>query len=68
MVEIRLTVGEFVSWFLTLDHFGHGFAGDVEETLDVEVVGGQNELEQRSRGPPGKEGLGCDRRLLKNRP
>ena len=63
MVDIRLAVGEIDSWFLTLDNFGHGFAGDVE-ALDVEVVGGQDELKQRSRGPPGKEGLGCDRRPL----
>ena len=31
---------------LTLDHVGDGLAGDVEEPLDVQVVGGQDQLEQ----------------------
>ena len=33
-------------WGLALDHLCHGLAGDVEETLDVQVVGGKDELEQ----------------------
>ncbi len=31
---------------LALDHVGHRLAGDVEEALDVKVVGGQDQLEQ----------------------
>ncbi len=31
---------------LALDHVGHRLAGDVEEALDVKVVGGEDQLEQ----------------------
>jgi hypothetical protein len=31
---------------LTLDHVGHGLAGKIEEGLNVEVVGGEDELEE----------------------
>ena len=31
---------------LTLDHVGDGLAADVEQPLDVEVIGGQDQLEQ----------------------
>jgi len=31
---------------LAFDHVRHGFAGDIEEPLDVEVIGGEDEFEQ----------------------
>lgn len=31
---------------LALDHVGHRLAGDVQQALDVEVVGGQDQLEE----------------------
>ena len=31
---------------LALDHVGHGLASDVEEALDVQVVGGQDQLKE----------------------
>ena len=32
----------------TLDHVGHSLAGDIQQPLDVEVVGGEDELEEGS--------------------
>ena len=31
---------------LPLDHVGHGLAGHIKETLDIKVIGGQDELEE----------------------
>lgn len=31
---------------LTLDHVGHGLAGQVQEGLDVQIIGSQDELEE----------------------
>jgi hypothetical protein len=33
-------------WRLALDHVGHGFAANIKKWLDVEVVGGQNDLKE----------------------
>ena len=33
---------------LPLDHVGHRLAGDVQQALDVQVVGGEDQLEERA--------------------
>ena len=33
-------------WRLPLDHVGHSLAGDVQQALDVQVVGRQDQLEE----------------------
>ena len=35
-------------WRLPLDHVGHSLAGDVQQALDVQVVGGEDQLEERA--------------------
>ena len=35
-------------WRLPLDHVGHCLAGDVQQALDVQVVGGEDQLEERA--------------------
>jgi len=46
--EIVLDVEGFSDFVrgLAFDHVRHGFAGDIEESLDVEVIGGEDEFEQ----------------------
>ena len=46
--KVILNVERFTDllWRLPLDHVRDGLAADVKQGLDVEIVGGQNDLEQ----------------------
>lgn len=46
--EVILDVECFANFLgnFALDHVGYGLAGDVKETLDVQVIGWENQLEK----------------------
>lgn len=48
--EVILDVESFTNlfWGLALDHVSHSLAGQVQQRLNVQKVGGQNQLEQSS--------------------
>lgn len=46
VLDVECTADLF--WRLSLDHVGNSLAGDIEKSLDVQIVGSQDKLEESS--------------------